>query len=260
MFCTNCGSQVKDGAAFCTNCGAKMNVQPVQAAPVVPAPSDNIFGETQVLTQENAAFIAAAQPAYEAPVQSAYEAPVQPAYEAPAQPVYEAPVQPAYEAPVQPAYEAPAQPVYEQPTQPSVYQQPVQPVYQQPVYQQPVNYGVVENDVPHNGYVGFGQAVALFFKNYVNFKGRAGRSEYWFAVLFTSLVSLAAYIPYIGWMVCLAVLLPELSLAIRRLHDIGKSWPYIFMGFIPFAGIIIMFIKMLQPSEGDNKWGRGPVD
>ncbi|WP_347755479.1 DUF805 domain-containing protein [Agrococcus sp. ProA11] len=42
----------------------------------------------------------------------------------------------------------------------------------------------------------FGQAVARFFRGYVQFSGRASRSEFWWAMLFTTLVSLAVQIPF----------------------------------------------------------------
>lgn len=35
----------------------------------------------------------------------------------------------------------------------------------------------------------FPEAIKSVFQNYVNFSGRARRSEYWFFVLFTTLVS-----------------------------------------------------------------------
>ena len=133
--------------------------------------------------------------------------------------------------------------------------------------------------------IGFGEAVKLFFKNYVNFNGRATRSEYWWVYLFNNIVymvlgilfaisggsSLAAYdaygdmsIAYMGagaifyilmMLYGLAVLLPSLSLMVRRLHDIGKSGTYILMGLIPFAGYIILLVYMLTGSAPDNQYG-----
>ena len=47
--------------------------------------------------------------------------------------------------------------------------------------------------------VGFGEAIKLFFVNYVNFTGRSTASEYWWAFLFNFLVSLCtAWIPVVG--------------------------------------------------------------
>ncbi|MFM6966640.1 MAG: DUF805 domain-containing protein, partial [Rhodoluna sp.] len=84
----------------------------------------------------------------------------------------------------------------------------------------------------------FGSAIQSYFKNYANFKGRARRSEYWFALLFTVLVSIGVSIIAPGhkemvfgnesiqpsaasqlW--SLATLVPSLAIAWRRLHDSG---------------------------------------
>ncbi len=89
-------------------------------------------------------------------------------------------------------------------------------------------------------YVGFGEAIKLYFKNYVNFRGRSTRSEYWFGYLFVFIVGIcvstltttlntalgpdASLITKIISLAESAVFfLPNLSSQVRRLHDIGKS-------------------------------------
>lgn len=177
------------------------------------------------------------QPVYQAPVQ---QQPVQ-------QPTYQAPVQQPVQ---QPTYQAPVQ---QQPVQAPAYHAPVQrPTYQQPMYQQGYQTQSSAYGAPHNGYVGFGKAIGLFFKNYVNFKGRASRSEYWWVYLFNSLISsVLSWIPYIGWLISLALLIPGIALCIRRMHDVGKCWAF---ALIPIYNLILAF----QESDGDNKWGPGP--
>ena len=74
---------------------------------------------------------------------------------------------------------------------------------------------------------GFGGAIGLFFKNYVNFSGRSGKEEFWWAFLFTLIVTaavsaLSAIFPFIA-VLGLVIFLPGISLSVRRLHDIGKS-------------------------------------
>ena len=68
--------------------------------------------------------------------------------------------------------------------------------------------------------VGFGAAISRGFSNYFTFSGRATRSEYWFWTLFSTLVQA---IPFVGWLIGLAVLIPSIAVTSRRLHDIGKS-------------------------------------
>ena len=137
------------------------------------------------------------------------------------------------------------------------YQQYAQPQYQQPSYQQQV---MNQANVPSNGSVSFGAAIKLYFTNYANFKGRATRSEFWWAYLFTFLATFVlAFIPVIGWLAMLALIVPNLAIMVRRLHDTGKPWPYILLSLVPFAGGIIMIVFCCQDSVGDNQWCRGPV-
>lgn len=119
----------------------------------------------------------------------------------------------------------------------------------------------------------FGAAIASFFSKYVTFSGRARRSEFWFAVLFTTLVSTAIAIVAPGsveyvndvaiqqasaasnlW--SLATLLPSLSITWRRLHDAGRSGNYFFFVFLPIVGWIILFIQLVKDSQsGANAYG-----
>lgn len=113
-------------------------------------------------------------------------------------------------------------------------------------------------------YVGFGEAISLYFRNFINFNGRSTRSEYWFAMLFLFVVSLCANVidslllgdaGILPVLINIAFFLPSLGLNIRRLHDSGKSAWYLLLGIIPFAGWIIMLVFYCQPSVGQNKWG-----
>jgi uncharacterized membrane protein YhaH (DUF805 family) len=119
----------------------------------------------------------------------------------------------------------------------------------------------------------FGQAIKSFFINYVNFKGRARRSEFWFAVLFTSLVSLAVSIIAPGhtelvngveiqqssalsnlWQ--LATFLPSLSISWRRLHDVDKSGGWWFFVFLPVVGWILLLIQFVKDGQPvPNRFG-----
>lgn len=81
----------------------------------------------------------------------------------------------------------------------------------------------------------FTEAIKRFYKKYAVFRGRASRSEYWFVVLFYSLVSLAAIVlaviaPPLAVIIsiafilfCLASIVPLFALYARRLHDVNIS-------------------------------------
>ena len=77
-------------------------------------------------------------------------------------------------------------------------------------------------------YVGFGEAIALYFKNYVNFKARSTRSEYWYAFLFTSLIGICCWflnfvIPGLSYLASAAFFVPDLAITFRRFHDTGRT-------------------------------------
>lgn len=109
--------------------------------------------------------------------------------------------------------------------------------------------------------IGFLDAVKLFFKNYTNFRTRSRRSEYWWVWLFCTAVSalLGALLPEIASLWTLAVLIPNLALAVRRLHDIGKSgWWYLLL-LVPLVGAIIILIWFCKDSAPEaNQWGPNP--
>jgi uncharacterized membrane protein YhaH (DUF805 family) len=96
----------------------------------------------------------------------------------------------------------------------------------------------------------FAQAVNSCFRNYWNFEGRAPRAEYWWWTLFNLLASwLAAFLDLVtagpdgflfGFGVGLFLLVPYVSVATRRLHDVGRSgwWqllPLTIIGIIPYV-------------------------
>lgn len=95
--------------------------------------------------------------------------------------------------------------------------------------------------------VDFFQAIKLFFANYVNFKGRSTRAEYWWAVLFMFICSLAAQ--FLGDVAAFGLnivfFLPSLAIVVRRFHDIGRSgWWYLAMFLISIVGMVIAFLPL----------------
>lgn len=105
-------------------------------------------------------------------------------------------------------------------------------------------------------------------KNYVGFQGRARRKEYWMFVLFNVIISLVLSLviglinqtvgTVLNYVYSLAVLLPSLAVAVRRLHDTGRSGWMILLGLIPLVGGIILIVFMCQDSQDENKYGSNP--
>jgi uncharacterized membrane protein YhaH (DUF805 family) len=119
----------------------------------------------------------------------------------------------------------------------------------------------------------FPDAVKICLSKYVDFKGRARRSEYWWFALFTVLVSIVASIldailgtdyggstsgGVINTIATLALLLPGIAVGIRRLHDTSRVGWWILIGLIPFIGWIILIVFYVQDSHPDNQYGPSP--
>ncbi len=110
-------------------------------------------------------------------------------------------------------------------------------------------------------------------RKYAVFSGRARRSEYWYFVLFNVLISMVlsfvdltigtatstGSIGLLGGLYSLAVFIPSLAVAVRRLHDTGKSGWWVLFGLIPVLGWIVLIIFMFIDSQpGDNQYGPNP--
>jgi uncharacterized membrane protein YhaH (DUF805 family) len=106
-------------------------------------------------------------------------------------------------------------------------------------------------------------AVITCLTKYVDFDGRASRSEFWWFFLFQIIVIvvLSMVLSIVGSLVSLALLLPGLGAGVRRLHDIGKSGWWIFIGLIPLIGWLIAIYWAAQPGQTEsNNWGAPPAD
>ena len=114
----------------------------------------------------------------------------------------------------------------------------------------------------------FIEAVQSAFSQYANFSGRARRSEYWYFVLLSVIVGavtgvlsifLGDLATILSGIWSLAVLVPSLALAWRRLHDIGKSGIWYLIALVPLVGEILLIIWMCKDSQpGMNQYGPNP--
>jgi uncharacterized membrane protein YhaH (DUF805 family) len=113
--------------------------------------------------------------------------------------------------------------------------------------------------------MGFSDAVRDGFQKYVVFSGRSSRPAYWWWYLFTLIAYIVAAIidQVIGTFVitgilALALLLPNLAVLVRRLHDAGHSGWWVLIGILPLIGFIVLLIFVLTPSQPPNQWGDAP--
>ena len=112
----------------------------------------------------------------------------------------------------------------------------------------------------------FTQSWVLFFKNYANFSGRSSRSAFWFWALWSVIIGFsievlraisleAGIIDVIDLLWTVAILIPNLAIAARRLHDVGKSGWWQLLSFT-IIGIIPLFIWVIRAGDSEtNKYG-----
>jgi uncharacterized membrane protein YhaH (DUF805 family) len=108
----------------------------------------------------------------------------------------------------------------------------------------------------------FGDAIVTVFRKYAEFTGRATRAEFWWFALFSTIVSsaLGAFnlatpegVITVGsslagvWSI--AVLVPSLAVAVRRLRDAGRAWTDLFWILLPIAGLIVLIVYWCEPSK-----------
>lgn len=117
---------------------------------------------------------------------------------------------------------------------------------------------------------------------YFDTSGRASRSEYWWFQLFkvlsfcfsiliiSGVIALDYHFNLSGfWSVVtifiaifygIYLIIPSLSVAARRMHDVGKPENNVYRTFIPLTGNIEFFIMATTASEPDNKYGPKPKE
>jgi uncharacterized membrane protein YhaH (DUF805 family) len=104
--------------------------------------------------------------------------------------------------------------------------------------------------------LGFVDAIKTCFRKYAVFEGRAGLAEYWWFFLFLVLCMFVVWIPFLGWLLLLALIIPSISVTVRRLHDTDRSGWWYLITFVPLVGFIVLVIFLVQKgTEGKNRFG-----
>ncbi len=124
------------------------------------------------------------------------------------------------------------------------------------------------------------EAVSRFFRKYATFSGRASRSEFWWwalvAAIFSIVLNVLTFagrtagatlrpdgtsvpgpVYWIGLIlstiISLAIIVPNLAVTVRRLHDANMSgWTYLLV-LIPFVGPILILVFLAQGSKPEGQ-------
>lgn len=137
--------------------------------------------------------------------------------------------------------------------------------------------------------MGFADAVRSAFSKYATFSGRARRAEFWWFALFQFLGNIAAgvldavvfgvsvmppavdlesgtgfevFTPSVfGGAFALATIIPAISVAVRRLHDLDRSGWWWWLWLIPIVGWIVLLVWYVsRGTVGPNRFGTDPID
>ena len=118
------------------------------------------------------------------------------------------------------------------------------------------------------------EAVISVLTNWNNFSGRACRSEFWYFILATFLVSIiisiieiatgmvdieSSEMGILSWIFTLFLFVPSLSVTARRLQDRGWSGWWQLLYFTIVGILVIVVLNILPAKEDENKWGRNPL-
>ncbi len=114
----------------------------------------------------------------------------------------------------------------------------------------------------------FGQAITSGFKKYVDFTGRAPRSEFWYWTLFSFLVQCAGAIvdgamglatSPVQSIIALAFLLPSLAVSARRLHDRDQTAWWLLLLLTGIGLILLVIWYCMRGTRGPNRFGADPL-
>ncbi|MGF1764408.1 DUF805 domain-containing protein [Aliivibrio kagoshimensis] len=113
----------------------------------------------------------------------------------------------------------------------------------------------------------------MTLKQYIDFRGRARRKQYWMFTLINVILSLLlssldgmvglfnaeAGIGMISGLYSLAILLPAIGVTVRRLHDTGRTGWWLLIGLIPLIGALVLLYFLVSNGDSQsNRFGSDP--
>ena len=120
----------------------------------------------------------------------------------------------------------------------------------------------------------FQGAVRDAIANLTEFRGRASRSSYWWFYLAQILIVLPVYVIFLiasaasdalgallGLVLIVAyivLLLANIAVGIRRLHDTNRSAWWLLIGLIPCGGFVLLVFFLLEGTQGPNDFNIRP--
>ncbi|HEY6894552.1 MAG TPA: DUF805 domain-containing protein, partial [Rhodanobacteraceae bacterium] len=97
------------------------------------------------------------------------------------------------------------------------------------------------------------------------------RSEYWNFVLWSLIVTVVlavcdaavgrvtgSPIELLRWVYTIAVFVPSLAVAVRRLHDTNRSGWWVLLAIVPVVGLVLLWFLAQDSDGGANRYGQNP--
>ena len=113
----------------------------------------------------------------------------------------------------------------------------------------------------------FNEAVGTCFRKYFDFSGRARGSEYWYFLLFSFILYIVATVLDINlfgntWedsgplymITSVALFIPSISSATRRLHDSGKSGWWQLLYFTVIGAVLVLYWLIRKGDANKNSY------
>lgn len=128
--------------------------------------------------------------------------------------------------------------------------------------------GVAPRAIPEGGRSPFGHFRAVLTEHYVDLGGRASRAEFWWFTAIDLVVTVGVMVLAIAvveplivvavlWM--MATLPPRVSVAVRRLHDSGRSGLTMLVLLLPLGAIVLAVFLALRGDDEANRFGLPPM-
>ena len=101
--------------------------------------------------------------------------------------------------------------------------------------------------------------------NYAAFEGRSRRKEFWYFMLFfvlsffvAGLVDSLIGLPILTGIAFLGLIIPSISVSVRRLHDTGRSGWWYLLSLVPIVSLVLLVFFVLDGESETNRFGANP--
>ena len=121
--------------------------------------------------------------------------------------------------------------------------------------------GFLYNNMPVNIFDDLINSILNCFNRAFDFESRSSRKDFWYWQIFRILMFLSfTFIESLGVQGILTIsniifLIPEISVTIRRLHDVNKSGKWILLSLTIIGILPLFYFYCLKGDEGVNDFG-----